>query len=38
VVGATLSRFVVAPVIALAALMVAAALAVFRHGPKPVGE
>ncbi len=38
VVGATLSRFVVAPVIALAAVMVAAALAVFRCGPKPAGE
>lgn len=35
VVGATLSRFVVAPVIALAGVMVAAALAVFRYGPKP---
>ena len=33
VVGATLSRFTVAPVIALAALSVAAGLAVFRHGP-----
>jgi uncharacterized membrane protein YoaK (UPF0700 family) len=33
VVGATLSRFVVAPVIGLAAVMVAAALAVFRYGP-----
>ncbi|MBU3706313.1 MAG: DUF1275 domain-containing protein [Mycobacterium sp.] len=30
--GATLSRFVVAPVIALAALSVAAALAIFRYG------
>jgi uncharacterized membrane protein YoaK (UPF0700 family) len=35
VVGATLSRFVVAPVIGLAAVTVAAALAVFRFGPKP---
>lgn len=34
VVGATLSRFVVAPVIGLAAVMVAAALMVFRYGPK----
>lgn len=34
VVGATLSRQVVAPVIALAAVVVAAALAVFRYGPK----
>ncbi len=34
VVGATLSRYVVAPVIGLAAVMVAAALAVFRYGPK----
>ena len=32
VVGATLSRFVVAPVIALAALSVAAGLAIFRFG------
>ena len=32
VVGATLSRFVVAPVIALAALCVAAGLAIFRFG------
>ena len=32
VVGATLSRFVVAPVIALAALTVAAGLAIFRYG------
>jgi uncharacterized membrane protein YoaK (UPF0700 family) len=36
VVGATLSRFVVAPVIALAALSVAAGLAILRHGPAPV--
>lgn len=36
VLGATLSRVVVAPVIALAAVMVAAALAVLRYGPKPV--
>ena len=34
VVGATLSRFVVAPVIALAAVMVIAALIVFRYGPQ----
>ena len=33
VIGATLSRFVVAPVIALAALSVAAGLAIFRYGP-----
>lgn len=32
VLGATLSRFVVAPVIGLAAVVVAAALAVFRYG------
>lgn len=32
VVGATLSRFVVAPVIALAAVTVAVALAIFRYG------
>lgn len=36
VIGATLSRFVVAPVIALAALSVAAGLAILRHGPAPV--
>ena len=34
VVGATLSRFVVAPVIGLAAVMVTSALMVFRYGPK----
>ncbi|WP_445168037.1 YoaK family protein [Mycolicibacterium sp. Dal123E01] len=34
-VGATMSRFVVAPVIALAAIVVAASLAVFRYGPRP---
>jgi uncharacterized membrane protein YoaK (UPF0700 family) len=34
VLGATLSRFVVAPVIGLAAVMVAAALAVFRYGSR----
>jgi hypothetical protein len=32
VVGATLSQFVVAPVIALAALCVASGLAIFRYG------
>ncbi len=32
IIGATLSRFVVAPVIALAALSVAAGLAIFRYG------
>lgn len=35
-VGATMSRFMVAPVIALAAVVVAASLAVFRYGPQPV--
>jgi uncharacterized membrane protein YoaK (UPF0700 family) len=35
-VGATMSRWVVAPVIALAAVAVAASLAVFRYGPQPV--
>ncbi|GAY18833.1 YoaK family protein [Mycobacterium sp. shizuoka-1] len=35
-VGATISRFMVAPVIGLAAVAVAASLAVFRYGPKPV--
>ncbi|MGI9125687.1 MAG: DUF1275 family protein, partial [Mycobacterium sp.] len=35
VVGATLSRFVVAPVIALAALSVAAGLVIFRYGRSP---
>jgi uncharacterized membrane protein YoaK (UPF0700 family) len=38
VIGATLSRFVVAPVIGLAAVMVTAALAVFRYGPKALGD
>lgn len=38
VVGATLSQYVVAPVIGLAAVMVAAALAVFRYGPKAAAE
>lgn len=33
--GATLSRFMVAPVIALTALTAAASLAVFRYGPCP---
>ena len=32
IVGATLSRFVVAPVIALAALSITAGLVVFRYG------
>lgn len=36
IVGATLSRHFVAPVIGLAAVAVAAALAVFRYGAKPV--
>jgi len=35
-VGATMSRFVVAPVIGLAAIVVAASLVVFRYGPQPV--
>lgn len=35
-VGATMSRFMVAPVIALAAIAVAASLAIFRYGPQPV--
>ncbi|QEN12056.1 YoaK family protein [Mycolicibacterium sp. ELW1] len=35
-IGATMSRFMVAPVIALAAVVVAAGLAVFRYGPQPV--
>lgn len=35
-VGATMSRFVVAPVIGLAAIAVAASLVVFRYGPQPV--
>lgn len=34
-VGATMSRFMVAPVIALTALVAAASLAVFRYGPPP---
>ena len=33
VIGATLSRFVVAPVIALAALSIAVGLAILRYGP-----
>jgi uncharacterized membrane protein YoaK (UPF0700 family) len=33
-VGATMTRWVVAPVIALAAIVVAASLAVFRYGPR----
>lgn len=33
-VGATMSRWVVAPVIALAAIVVAASLAIFRYGPR----
>ena len=36
VVGATMSRFAVAPVIGLAALTIAASLAIFRQGPRPV--
>jgi uncharacterized membrane protein YoaK (UPF0700 family) len=36
IVGATLSRFMVAPVIALAAVVVAASLAIFRYGPQAV--
>ncbi len=35
VVGATLTRFTVAPVIALAACVVLAAMLVFRYGPEP---
>jgi uncharacterized membrane protein YoaK (UPF0700 family) len=35
-VGATMSRFMVAPVIALAAVVVAASLAVFRYGPDAI--
>jgi uncharacterized membrane protein YoaK (UPF0700 family) len=35
IVGATLTNAVVAPVIALAALVVLAALLIFRHGPAP---
>ena len=38
VVGATMSRFTVAPVIALAALAVAASLAIFRYGPPSSAE
>jgi uncharacterized membrane protein YoaK (UPF0700 family) len=34
-VGATMSRFMVAPVIGLAAAVVATSLAIFRHGPHP---
>lgn len=34
VVGATISRFAVAPVIGLAALAIAASLAIFRYGPQ----
>ena len=34
-VGATMSRFMVAPVIGLAAAVVAASLAIFRYGPHP---
>lgn len=34
-VGATMSRFMVAPVIGLAAVVVAGSLAVFRYGPRP---
>jgi uncharacterized membrane protein YoaK (UPF0700 family) len=34
-VGATMSRFMVAPVIGLAGVVVAASLAVFRYGPRP---
>jgi uncharacterized membrane protein YoaK (UPF0700 family) len=33
-VGATMTRWVVAPVIALAAIVVAASLAIFRYGPR----
>jgi uncharacterized membrane protein YoaK (UPF0700 family) len=33
--GATMTRFMVAPVIALAAVVVAASLAIFRYGPQP---
>ena len=35
VVGATISRFAVAPVIGLAAFTIAASLAIFRYGPRP---
>ena len=34
-VGATMTRWMVAPVIALAAIVVGASLAVFRYGPRP---
>ncbi|MBB3600803.1 uncharacterized membrane protein YoaK (UPF0700 family) [Mycolicibacterium sp. BK556] len=34
-VGATMTRWMVAPVIALAAIVVAASLAIFRYGPQP---
>lgn len=34
-VGATLTRWMVAPVIGVAAIVVAASLAIFRYGPKP---
>jgi uncharacterized membrane protein YoaK (UPF0700 family) len=34
-VGATMSRFMVAPVIGLAAAVVATSLAIFRYGPRP---
>ncbi|MBB3748548.1 uncharacterized membrane protein YoaK (UPF0700 family) [Mycolicibacterium sp. BK634] len=34
-VGATMTRWVVAPVIGLAAIVVAASLAIFRYGPQP---
>jgi uncharacterized membrane protein YoaK (UPF0700 family) len=33
-VGATMTRWMVAPVIALAAVVVGASLAVFRYGPR----
>jgi len=34
-VGATMSRFMVAPVIGLAGAVVATSLAIFRYGPHP---
>jgi len=34
-VGATMTRWMVAPVIGLAAIVVAASLAIFRYGPRP---
>ncbi len=34
-VGATMSRFMVAPVIGLAAAVVGTSLAIFRYGPRP---